>query len=246
MKTYASQCQKSIWTHIHRQQQAHVFQPICAVVRFWSDTKPLLTNNRFSTDKVSSTWKSFGEALKRRAKDIYIVIGLLRIFNAFKCKCSIITIHSITRGDCVQRHPLQIFSWHFQFSEQTARKERWGFLVAGRLLLKITFCTRSVKRTGRPFKTTAFYLRQKTFTENTRRKWLVIGQVMENKLRPDLPPSHDANGHQSVKDDSLQKNHSQNSDDHRARPQVKIWRKSTRMNWKIDNLSKLHLILCEQ
>lgn len=36
--------QKSIWIHIHKQTEAHVLQPICAAVRFRSDTELHLTN----------------------------------------------------------------------------------------------------------------------------------------------------------------------------------------------------------
>lgn len=62
------------------------------------------------------------------------------------------------RVDCVQCPPLLIFSEHVHFREQTSRKERLGSRVVGCLLLKIPFCTTSVKRIVRPFKQLHFIL----------------------------------------------------------------------------------------
>lgn len=51
---------------------------------------------------------------------------------------------------------------------------------------------------------------------------------MAHKLRINLPPVNNANSHDSVKDDSLHKNHSENDDDHRARPHGAIWSEAHR------------------
>lgn len=61
-----------------------------------------------------------------------------------------------------------------------------------------------------------------------------------------LPPSNDINGHQSVKDDSLHKKHSQNGDDHRVCPHNNIWRSNHTDQPKDQHLYEFYLIVCKQ
>lgn len=83
-----------------------------------------------------------------------------------------------------------------------------------------------------------------------RKHWMTGDKVLDGKqchLRLILlPPSNDINGHQSVKDDSLHKKHSQNGDNHCVCPHDNIWRTNHADQGEDQHLYEFYLIICKQ